>query len=63
MSEDNLAKIAAECHRTKWEFDYSEEDPPTRQEALQLLKEAFRRFALIGDMALKMRGEFNPKGK
>lgn len=50
-----LNKLAAECHRAKWEFDYSEEDPPTRLEALRLLREASRRLALIGDTALMLR--------
>lgn len=32
-----LAMIAADCHRSKWEFDVSDENPPTAAEARQWL--------------------------
>ncbi len=51
----NLTKLAAECHRAKWEFDLSEDYQPSKPAARQLIKAAFNALHRIGDLALKLR--------
>lgn len=50
-----LTKFAAECHRTKWQFDLSEDYQPTKSAARTLIVKAFDELHRIGDMALKIR--------
>jgi hypothetical protein len=52
-----LTKLAAECHRAKWQFDLSEDYRPTAKVARGLIAMAFRELHRIGDIALKMRDE------
>lgn len=53
-----LTKIAAECHRAKWEFDISGEETPLKAAAArELVDKAFRALHRIGDIALKLRAE------
>jgi hypothetical protein len=51
----NLTKIAAECHRAKWEFGLSEDFQPSKSSARALIANAFNALHRIGDMALKLR--------
>lgn len=52
----DLTKLAAECHRAKWEFDLSSEgQPPSKSELRELANNTFRALHRIGDMALKLR--------
>jgi len=50
-----LTKIAAECHRAKWEFDLSSDYRPTAKVARDMIPRAFKALHDIGDMALKLR--------
>ena len=52
---DVLTKIAAECHRAKWQFDLSEDYRPSRAAARVLIAKAFDELHRIGDIALKLR--------
>jgi len=50
-----LTKIAAECHRAKWQFDLSEDYRPTAKVSRALIFAAFKELHRIGDMAMKLR--------
>lgn len=50
-----LTKIAAECHRTKWQFDFSDENRLPIGRARDMVKRAFCELQRIGDLALKAR--------
>jgi hypothetical protein len=54
-ARSDLTKLAAECHRAKWEFDLNENYTPSRAVARDLIIKAFNELHRIGDMALKMR--------
>lgn len=49
-----LTKIAADCHRSKWQFDDSERTIPAA-EARRLVRRAFDELHRIGDAAMKAR--------
>jgi hypothetical protein len=51
----NLTKLAAECHRRKWQFDLSEEYQPSKAAARALITKAFQELHRVGDLALEMR--------
>lgn len=53
----DLTKLAAECHRAKWQFDLSEDFRPSRAYARALILKGFAELHRIGDVALKMRDE------
>lgn len=50
-----LTKLAAECHRAKWQFDLSEDYRPSAKAARALIEKAFDELHRIGDLAMKMR--------
>jgi hypothetical protein len=50
-----LTKLAAECHRTKWQFDFNDEARLNVGRARDLIKRAFQELHRIGDLALKAR--------
>lgn len=50
-----LTKIAAECHRSKWQFDLSEDYKPSAAAARSLIKKSFDELHRIGDAVLKLR--------
>jgi hypothetical protein len=50
-----LTKIAAECHRAKWQFDFNDENRLSVGMARDMVKRAFGELHRIGDMALKLR--------
>jgi hypothetical protein len=50
-----LTKIAAECHRAKWEFNRSEDYKPNAKVARAMILKAFDELHRIGDMALRLR--------
>jgi hypothetical protein len=50
-----LTKIAAECHRAKWQFDFSDENRLPVSQARDMVKRAFGELHRIGDMAMKLR--------
>jgi hypothetical protein len=50
----SLIKIAAECHRAKWQFDLSEDYRPTAKVSRAMIENAFNELHRIGDMALKL---------
>jgi len=52
-----LTKIAAECHRAKWQFDLSEDYRPTAAVARSMIPKAFDELHRIGDEALKLRDQ------
>ena len=54
-----LTKIAAECHRAKWQFDLSEDYRPSPAAARALIAKAFDELHRIGDVALKMRADIS----
>jgi hypothetical protein len=56
-SGSDLTKIAAECHRAKWQFDVNDEMPLSAKEGRTLAARAFEQLHRIGDLALKMRDE------
>jgi hypothetical protein len=55
QERSDLTKLAAECHRAKWEFDLSEDSQPSKSAARALITNAFNALHRIGDMALKLR--------
>jgi hypothetical protein len=57
-----LTKIAAECHRAKWQFDFSDENRLPVGQARDIVKRAFAELHRIGDMALKLRNEPDTSG-
>lgn len=50
-----ITKLAAECHRAKWQFDLSEDYRPTVKTARALIAKAFDELHRVGDLALKER--------
>lgn len=52
-----LTKLAAECHRAKWQFDFDDESRPRVARARELVHKAFDELHRIGDIALKMRDD------
>ena len=52
-----LTKIAAECHRAKWQFDLSADYRPTAAVARAMIPKAFDELHRIGDEALKLRDQ------
>lgn len=50
-----LTKIAAECHRAKWQFDLSEDYKPSAAAARALIVKGFEELHRIGDWALANR--------
>lgn len=57
-----LTKIAAECHRAKWQFDFSDENRLPVGQARDMVKRAFGELHRIGDLALKLRNEPDSSG-
>jgi hypothetical protein len=53
--KSDLIKLAAECHRSKWQFVVDEEAPPTRAAAISMMNRAFDELHRLGDMALKLK--------
>jgi len=53
----DLTKLAAECHRAKWQFDFSDENRLPVSQARDMVKRAFGELHRIGDMALKLKDE------
>jgi hypothetical protein len=53
-----LTKIAAECHRAKWQFDLSEDYQPSKSSARALILQAFHELHRIGDLAMKARDAY-----
>lgn len=53
----SLTEIAAECHRSKWQFEENEEHLMPAAEARRLVRKAFNELYRIGDMAMKARDE------
>lgn len=51
----DLTKIAAECHRAKWQFDFNDEIKIGMPVARRALVKAFEELHRIGDLALKLR--------
>lgn len=50
-----LTQVAAECHRAKWQFDFSDEIKIGMGVARRSLTKAFEELHRIGDMAMKLR--------
>ena len=50
-----LTKLAAECHRTKWQFDFNDENRMPVSQARDMVRRAFDELHRIGDMALELR--------
>jgi hypothetical protein len=50
-----LTKIAAECHRAKWQFDFNDENRLPVAQDRDMVKRAFDELHRIGDMAIKLR--------
>lgn len=50
-----LTRLAAECHRAKWEFDLSEDYRPSPRAARALILSAFQQLHRIGNIALRDR--------
>jgi hypothetical protein len=59
----DLIKLAAECHRSKWQFGVDEESRPTRREAISLLNHAFDELHRIGDLAMQMKDALKEEAK
>jgi len=57
QKSSDLTKLAAECHRAKWQFDFSDENRLPISQARDMVKRAFGELHRIGDMALKLRDE------
>jgi hypothetical protein len=53
-----MTKIAAECHRAKWQFDLSEDFQPSKSAARALILQAFHELHRIGDLAMKARDSY-----
>lgn len=53
----SFTKLAAECHRAKWQFDVSAEQKLNPKDARDLVAKAFDALHRIGDMAMKLRDE------
>lgn len=54
----NLTKLAAECHRAKWQFDFNNSEIRIGiNVARRLLSKAFDELHRIGDLALTMRND------
>lgn len=51
-AKGEITKLAAECHRAKWQFDLSEDFTPTRQAGKALAAKAFQELHRIGDIAI-----------
>jgi hypothetical protein len=58
-----LTKIAAECHRAKWQFDFNDESRPNASQARTMVKRAFDDLHRIGDVALKLRDTLSSNNK
>jgi hypothetical protein len=54
-SKAALTKLAAECHRAKWQFDFSDENRLPVSQARDMVRRAFGELHRIGDLALKYR--------
>jgi hypothetical protein len=52
-AESELTKLAAECHRAKWQFDFSDENRLPISQARDMVKRAFGELHRIGDLAMK----------
>ncbi len=50
-----LIRVAAECHRAKWQFDFNDEKRLSVGMARDMVKRAFDELHRIGDLALKER--------
>ena len=61
-SRADLTKIASECHRAKWQFDFSDENRLPVGQARDMVKRAFAELHRIGDLALKLRNEPDTSG-
>jgi hypothetical protein len=57
----DLTKLAAECHRAKWQFDFSDENRLPVSQARDMVKRSFGELHRIGDMALKLRDELDTR--
>lgn len=55
-----MTKIAAECHRAKWQFDFNDENRIPVRQAREMVKRAFDELHRIGDLALKLRDAVPP---
>lgn len=56
-----LTKLAAECHRSKWQFDFNDENRLRVGQARDMVKRAFGELHRIGDLALKLRDALKPQ--
>lgn len=50
-------RIAADCHRSKWQFDINAESPPNVYDARRLVHKAFDELQRIGNIAMHERDE------
>lgn len=50
-----ITKLAAECHRAKWQFDLSEDYKPSAAAARGMIRRSFDELHRIGDLAMKYR--------
>lgn len=60
-SREKLINMAADCHRSKWQFDLNEDYRPTAGAARDLILKAFRELHRIGDVAIKAYSGLHPK--
>lgn len=60
-SREKLINMAADCHRSKWQFDLNEDYRPTAGAARDLILKAFRELHRIGDVAIKAYSDLHPK--
>ena len=51
----SITAIAAECHRTKWQFDFNDENRMPVSQARDMVRRTFDELHRIGDMALELR--------
>jgi hypothetical protein len=58
-----LTKLAAECHRAKWQFDVNSDQKLPAAEARRLVAKAFDELHRIGDLALKHRAALQEAGR
>ena len=49
-----ITKLAAKCHRAKWQFDLGENRPP-KDVAIALVGKAFDELHRVGNIAIKMK--------
>lgn len=57
----DLIGLAADCHRSKWEFDLSEDFKPTAKYARTLILKAFDELHRIGDRAIRAKDAALPQ--